>query len=131
MELLLNLAWLSVAATMVSLWLRSDFGGRADRGRQLIAIVVLIAILFPVISVSDDLLAIQNASEVDNILRRDHLVPSDIHPVQPILTVPAQLLFAALGVGFSRFVTQGYLPVPKPVHPGLASIDNRPPPATA
>lgn len=128
MELFLNLAWLAVAAAIVCLWLRSEGRNTPDRRRQLIAIAVLIAVLFPVISVSDDLLAIQNPSEVDNYLRRDHLAPPNT-PVQPMLAVVVPMIFAGLGLGFSRFIAPSLLPIVKPEHPETAGIYNRPPPA--
>jgi hypothetical protein len=131
MELLLNLAWLLVAGVIVGLWLRGESReGPTSRG-QLIAIAVLIAILFPVISVSDDLLAVQNASEADNYLRRDHLVPSNPHPVQPLTTIIAPMIFAVLALGFLRFLAPRLLPVHVPEHPELGSIGNRPPPLAA
>ncbi len=133
MELLLNLAWVAVAAGLVFLWLNEASGGvpknREDRRRQLIAIAILIAILFPVISVSDDLLAMQNASESDNYLRRDHLVPFTGHPIQPVMTFIGVILFAGLGYVFLRFVASAMVPVKKLQHPELSAIENRPPPA--
>ncbi len=133
MELSLNLAWLAVAVAMVSLWFRDrarpNFDKNLDTRRQLIAIAVLIAVLFPVISVSDDLLAIQNTSETDTYSRRDHLPPSDAHPVQPVIPFFPAMLFAGLGLVFLRFVAPGLIPVQKPQHPELVAIDNRPPPA--
>ena len=132
MELFLNLAWLAVAMALLWLWFRARrnpaSSPQQDTRRQLIAIAVLIAILFPVISVSDDLLAVQNASETDNYLRRDHLLPSDSHPVTPITGVVPAVLFAGLGLVFRRFVAPNVLPLHEPEHPELASIDNRPPP---
>lgn len=129
MELFLNLAWSAVAAAIVCLWLRSEGRSNPDRRRQLIAIAVLIAILFPVISVSDDLLAIQNPSEVDNYLRRDHLVPSNT-PVQPMLAIVVPMIFAGLGLGFLRFIAPNLLPILQPEHPELAGKYNRPPPSS-
>jgi hypothetical protein len=129
MELLLNAAWLLVAGTILFLWLRGEGRSTQHRGRQLIAIAMLIAVLFPVISVSDDLLAAQNVFEADNYLRRDHLVPSNTHPVQPPLKAIAAVVFAGLAFGFLRFVAPCILPVKAPAHPELACIDSRPPPA--
>lgn len=130
MELLLNLAWLAVAGALVSIWVRDGGRDRAQRRRQLIAMAVLIAILFPVISVSDDLLAIQNASETDNsYLRRDHLVFSGTHPVQPMITMIAVVMFAGLALRFLRFVAPSFLLAKRPDHPELTGIENRPPPA--
>ena len=129
MELLLNLAWLLVAGTLVFLWLRGEGGNNPDQRRQLIAIAVLIAILFPVISVSDDLLAMQNASEADNSQRRDHLIPSSIHPVQPALAMIAAAIFAGTAFGSMGFIAPSVRPVKRPEHPALVCIENRPPPA--
>jgi hypothetical protein len=127
-ELFFNLAWLVVAGVLVTLWLRGDTQGDAERRGQLIAMAVLIAILLPVISVSDDLQTIQNASEADNYLRRDHLVPSNPSPVQPMLAVILPAMSAGLGFGFLRFIAPSLLSVVEPTHPEMAGIDNRPPP---
>ena len=131
MELFLNLAWMLVAGIIMCLWLRSEDRSKPDRRRQLIAMAVLIAILFPVISVSDDLLAMQNASEADNYPRRNLLVPSSNHPVQPALAMMAAVIFAAVGFGFMRFAAPSILSVKGPEHPALASSENRAPPVAA
>ncbi len=128
MELFFNIAWLVVAGVLVTLWLRGGGQGHPERRGQLIAMAVLIAVLFPVISVSDDLLAIQNASEADNYLRRDHLVPSNPSPVQPMLAVILPAMSTGLGFGFLRFIAPNLLPLLQPKHPETAGIDNRPPP---
>lgn len=129
MELLLNLAWLLVAGTIVFLWFRGEGGNNPDRRRQLIAIGVLIAILFPVISVSDDLLAMQNASEADNSQRRDHLIPSSTHPVQPVVAMMVAAIFAGAASGSVGFIAPRVRPVKGLEPPALACIENRPPPA--
>lgn len=129
MELILNVAWLLVAGTIVCLWLRCDAPSERDWRRQLFAILVLIAILFPAISVSDDLLAIQNACEADSFLRRDHMVSPGLHPIQPAIAMMAAFVFAGLGFAFLRFVAPRVLPVRGLDHPELAGIANRPPPA--
>jgi hypothetical protein len=128
-ELFLNLAWLAVATVIVCLWFRGENRNDPDRRRQLIALVVLIAILFPVISVSDDLLAVQSASEADSCLRRDHLVPSSPHPVQPVLSIVPPPIFAGLGCRFLRFVSIDGSSFRVLDRPELAAIQNRPPPA--
>lgn len=129
MEMFLNLAWLAVAALIIALWLH---GGNEDasstRRRQLVAIAVLLVILFPVISLSDDLLAVQSSSETDNYLRRDHLVPSDTHPAQPVLGIVTAAIFAGIGLGPVRIDSPGSLCILKPVSPDLSCLYNRPPP---
>jgi hypothetical protein len=129
MELLLNLAWLLIAGVIVSLWLRGASHEGPDRRGQLIALIMLIAILFPVISVSDDLLAVQNATEANNYKRWDHLVPSNTHPVQPVQAILVSALSAGLGFGFLRLIAPRLLTFQKPGRPELAVISNRPPPA--
>jgi hypothetical protein len=132
MELVLNLAWLLQAALMLCLWLR--FGPRAgpdrrpDRHTQFIALAVLILVLLPVISVTDDLQAIQNPAEADSCLRRDHAVSThhSVFPAVAALPLPA---FAKISRGFLRLRAPGALPAPIVRRPALASIQNRPPPA--
>jgi len=84
MELLLNFAWMLLAAGIVCHWLQIQ--GREPAGRRLsfIALVMLIVILFPAISVSDDLQSIQNPAEINSGQRRAHLATSP-HSVFPAI----------------------------------------------
>lgn len=128
MELFLNFAWVLVAGTLVFLWLEGRGSSNSNWRPQLIAIAVLIAILFPVISMSDDLLAVQNTFEADNYLRRDHLAPS-ANPVPPGLAIITAVIFAGFGLGFMRFAVPSRLPVEKPRRSDITTISNRPPPS--
>lgn len=128
MEILLNLAWAALAVAMVCAWLHLEDG--SDRRRQSIAILVLIAILLPAISISDDLLAMQNATETDTCQRRDQLNLAGVHPLAPL--APA-VLPAPLVQGV-EVVNLGYASPPIPFlqyfnSSGLPAIQNRPPPA--
>ena len=127
MELALNLAWALSAIVIVCLWLRCmpQFG--ASRRTQWVALAVLILILFPVISVTDDLQAVQNPAEVDSCLRRDHAIshPHSIFPAVAALPIPA---LADLTFGLLQIAVPGRTPVSMTDHPGLSSIQNRPPP---
>lgn len=127
-EAFLNFAWMSLAAVLVCLWFRYRDEDNSSRRRQIVAIVILVAILFPVISVSDDLFAIQNAAEVDNCQRRDHLVPSNAHPVLPVIAAVLTSLHSALSLGFLQYVAPRNLPLYAVDQPDLAAIQNRPPP---
>lgn len=128
MELFLNLAWLLLAGALLGLWLQREVRPETGRRRQLIAIAVLIAILFPVISVSDDLLTVQTAFEADNYQRRDHVVPSNNYPVPPALTIIAAVILAELGFGPTRLAPPSAVPVHVPEYPEWACVGNRPPP---
>jgi hypothetical protein len=133
MELFLNLAWVSLAALMVWLWPRfaprSGPGGRMEnRSKQLVALAVLLLILFPVISVTDDLLATQNPAETDSTLRRDHIAAGS-HSIFPAVAAEPLPTVAELFSGFPSFAAIRNFPAPIVDHPALASIQNRPPPA--
>lgn len=112
---------------MVCLWLRLGGAKGADRRRQIIAIAVLIAILFPVISVSDDLMAVQSATETDSLQRRDYLASTNTHPVLPFAVIVPALAFD-LSVGSPRLVSARNLTLPSFDHPELGVAGNRAPP---
>jgi hypothetical protein len=132
MESTLNLSWVMLAALMFCLWLQfaphigpdQRFDGRRA---QFVALAVLILILFPVISVTDDLQAIQNPAETDSCQRRDHIV-SNAHSIFPAVAALPLPVFAELSFGILRIAAPGRLPAPIFDHPTLASIQNRPPP---
>lgn len=128
MELTLNLGWVLVAVWMLLAWLRVAPRAARERRSQFVALIVVILILLPAISMTDDLVAAQNPAEVDCCsARRDH---NSSH-VHPNLAVPAALplqSFAGVVQGFS----QVRLPIYQPGHhaDGLTAgpIQNRPPP---
>jgi len=128
MELALNLAWALLAIAVFSLWPRFAPRSGADRRTQLVALAVLVLILFPVISVTDDLLANQNPAEADSCLRRDYAI-SATHSMVPVAATLPQPMFAELSFGVLRLSAPANLPAPSVDHPGLIAIQNRPPPA--
>jgi hypothetical protein len=89
-------------------------------------------ILLPAISMTDDLLAIQNpaiADVFDNCVRRDHAV-TDPHAHFPAsAALPAPVLGELCNFGFLRSALSFNLHVPTVDNAALASIQNRPPPA--
>lgn len=127
MELVFNSVWTLVSLASVCLWLR--FGRRTGNRRHLslIALIMLVAILFPVISVSDDLWSIQNPAETDTFLRRDHR-DSGV-PAQFLLMSGLPCIAAlALTFEFQRFDMPRLASLPVSDKPALDPIDNRPPP---
>jgi hypothetical protein len=127
MELLLNLAWMMLATAIIALWLLCSPRGGVGRLQQLLALAVLSLILFPVISITDDLLAAQNPAEADCCLRKDHVV-SSAHSVLPALGSPPERCFAGPTLSFLRSAAPCGLSVRAVDHPGLAEVQNRPPP---
>jgi hypothetical protein len=133
MELFLNLVWVLLAAVMFCLWLRFTTRTGAqlrmqERRMQVVAFAVLILILFPVISVTDDLQSIQNPAEADSCLRRDHVV-CNAHSIFPSVAALPLPVFTELSISILGSAAPGSLPAPVVDHPALASIQNRPPPA--
>jgi hypothetical protein len=127
MELTLNLVWALLAVVLFRVWLRSEPACAARTRLQIVALLMLIVILFPVISVTDDLGAALNPAELDCCARRHHAVscPHSIFPDAVTLTPP---VFAMLSLDFLRFAAPGNHPAPLVKIPALASIQNRPPP---
>ncbi|MDR3727885.1 MAG: hypothetical protein P4K86_12670 [Terracidiphilus sp.] len=124
----LNLGWMLLGALLFCLWLRFGPHPGTDRRMQLVALAVLVMILFPVISMTDDVFAAQNPAEADCCLRRDHGF-SAAHSIFPVAATLPQPVFAELSFGFLRFAAPANYPAPAVDHPGLKTILNRPPPA--
>lgn len=125
METFLNLAWAFLALLSGLLWLLYEQRRGTQQLQSMIALGILLVILFPVISVSDDLWSIQNPAEADSCLRR---TSPGTHPV---LLSPPPLLVSPL----SPFAPEhGHLLLPTKsssslyATPALNSIENRPPP---
>ena len=128
MEFVLNLAWVLLAVCMLCLWLRFAPRTVTDRRMQVVALAVLISVLLPAISMTDDLLAAQSPAEVVTSVRRDH-DDSSPHYVVPVAVVPLLVLFSGLALSASPFRLTGELPSRSCKSPALSSIQNRPPPA--
>jgi hypothetical protein len=128
MEIVLNLVWMLLAAVSVRLWLRYASREGASRRTQVAALAMLTVILFPVISVTDDLQTAQNPAEIDCGARRNHEV-SCSHSIHPMVAAVSPQVFDEPSFGFLRFVVSSSFPVPTVYNPALAPIQNRPPPA--
>jgi hypothetical protein len=128
MELILNIAWAVLAVVMGFLWLRFGLREGFNRRTQLVALTVLVLILFPVISVSDDLQAAQNPAEADCCVRRDYVVVS-AHSILPAVVALFHPIMSESPVGLQHSAVCGEVAVPVADHPALAAIDNRPPPS--
>lgn len=127
MEFFLNVAWLSLACLSVFLWLRYEKRTGAHRRLSLIALGVLLVILFPVISVTDDLWSMQNPAEADTCLRRSELASSGHSALSAPPVLPAFIV--------AEVVTENWIllaparsPLPRSLNPARDPVENRPPP---
>jgi hypothetical protein len=127
MELFLNLAWAGLSASMLCLWLRFAPRTESDRRIQFVALAMVILILLPVISMTDDLQAARNPAEIDTCLRRDHEWSSP-HSLVPAVALLPLLLFASLDFRVRRVALPGRQAIVTPDNPFLTPIENRPPP---
>jgi hypothetical protein len=95
----------------------------------MVALAVVILILLPAISMTDDLAAAQNPAEVDCCARRDHDHGASPHSILPTAAAIPLPSFAGISLAFAGMAAPGNLPSPSVESPFLHSIQNRPPPA--
>lgn len=128
MEFFFNFVWLVTALVLILQWCAVKPRVAARRRNSVIALAMLIAILFPVISVSDDLWSIQNPAETDTALRRDHLDHA-AHSVLPVIAGGPVSPFA----GLEHKSASGAISSQPALIPAyrywISNIQNRPPPA--
>jgi len=77
-ELIFNLLWVVLSTGLIGLWLFSrrrwqDDVSRPGTHMQIAALAIVIVILLPVVSLTDDLLACTAPAEVEHLVRRDLL----------------------------------------------------------
>jgi hypothetical protein len=128
MEIILNLAWGLCSLGLIWFWIRTRDANPVGRKTQILALAVVVLLLLPVISLSDDLMAMQGPAETDGCLRR--ALHSDAgHPsvVPASMALPEQMMTARALSGFSGEAVQSYgVTPPAPVL--TRALDSRPPP---
>ena len=97
MELFFNLLWLALSSLLLGFWILGPSRWTDERLRpstraQIVALVLLIVILLPVISLTDDLQACTAPAESEHLARRVDLQAITDGPLQA-----ASILIAALG----------------------------------
>jgi hypothetical protein len=124
----LNLEWVVLATAMCWLWVRHARREGPGRQMQFIALALVLANMFVVISMYDDMAMAQNPAETRFLRREDDLgahAHAPLHPaVASTLTLAAEIHFNTF-----RYAVPGSLLVPTVKVPVLSSIQNRPPPA--
>ena len=128
MELALNLEWTALAAAMCWLWARHARREGWGRSVQFVSLALVLATMFAVITMYDDMAMARNPAETRCLLKDDKLgahVHATLHPA--VASAPAFAVEIPLNV--FHFAGPGSLPVPTIRVPALSSIQNRPPPA--
>lgn len=140
MEFLLNFVWFVVSLFLLGLWTRNRLchttpprPGRPPllpgSGTQLVALVLLIAILFPVISLTDDLMMSATLAETEHAQRLD-LLHDGVSPLPHAL--PGVLAALALAQAPARPARHELVPS-DPASPAHSigfyrPVESRPPP---
>jgi len=105
-ELLLNFLWLSVSLAMVLTWAWTTRHESTKRSWNVfIALVLLLVLLLPVISMTDDLVAMDGPSESEHVVRRSEMPLLHLtHDTAALLDIGllSALLFLGFAVLFSR-----------------------------
>jgi hypothetical protein len=138
MEILLNFAWAACSVGMIWFWIRTrasnpvtsgpDTARPVPRRTQMLALAMVVLLLLPVISLSDDLMAMQGLAETDSSARRANHLAEGHPPVAPTsFALPEQTFEALPGSGYAQVsVQKGRLSPPPPAL--TRSLDRRPPP---
>jgi len=132
MELLLNLAWLLLALPAYWLWRRSTAHrvGQNFRAMQcLLALGCALVVLFPVVSVTDDLRAMRTEMEESPATKRNiRLVGIDRAGVgkwqNPAIVVGGAISFAA---NDEKWLKAGHARLSTPVSPAIERVSRGPP----
>jgi len=128
MEIVLNIAWAICSLGLIWFWFRSSASNRVPRKTQVLALAMVVLLLLPVISLSDDLMAMQGPAETDTAMRRASHSDEGHPPVVPTSFALPEQVFALLPLsGYSQVAVQNASLAPAP--PVLTrSLDRRPPP---
>lgn len=128
MEILLNITWAVCSLILIGFWVRRGIATSIPRHRQLLALGMAVLLLLPVISLSDDLLAMQAPAETDTCVRRVQQ-PDNSHPaLWPFAAALPSTMYMPALIGLLSMPLSPAEQAPTrsiPVHP---ATDSRPPP---
>jgi hypothetical protein len=137
LELFFNLVWVALSVTLFGLWMRDlrnqdDDHPRAQLLWQLTALAVLIVVLLPAVSLTDDLQACTAPAEAEHIGRRISIQPFiDAHANPLALSFFALHLLALVPASPVWSFLPGESAAPRAMHGFSTANSIRPPPALA
>ncbi|MDE3199986.1 MAG: hypothetical protein KGN79_03610 [Acidobacteriota bacterium] len=133
MELTLNLTWALLAATTLVCWSLKYWRMKNALGGKLLTLAVLLCILFPAVSISDDIWSLHNPAETDILLRRNDSATHAATHSQDIqsytLTSFLVTVFALPAIAMLGRAKTGHLVIPFHEAPASFGLTIRPPPA--
>jgi hypothetical protein len=134
-ELLLNFLWLSLSLLFIFIWMRAAKRGHTKATfTTFVALALLLLLLLPIISMTDDLVAMENRTELEHVVRRSempllHLAQDTAALLDSgVLTV---LLLIGFAILFSRLSRFSLRVCPRRLMDGFIRTNGvRPPPMT-
>jgi len=128
MEIILNIAWALCSLGLIWIWTRSMASNPVSRKTQILALAMVVLVLLPVISLSDDLMAMQAPAESDTSLRRAlHSDHTHFPAVATSFALPEQAVTSLSLIWHSQEVPGHYGFTPPTVFLSRC-LDSRPPP---
>jgi hypothetical protein len=129
MEIILNIAWALCSLGLILAWVRGSRSNPVSRRTQIMALAMVVLLLLPVISLSDDLMAMQGPAETDTSCLRRALHSGELHPsfAAACWAMPAPMLTELSLNGFSQDALESYRWIARP-DSLPRSLDSRPPP---
>jgi hypothetical protein len=127
MEPLFNLMWALVATASIYLWLKRGRRTPQNGHSSLVGLTMLAVMLFPVISVSDDLWSLQNPAETNSCHRRDQF-DGHTHKHFPATAALPEPTGVDLSFEFQRLDLPRIAGLTVVINPAFGFIENRPPP---
>lgn len=132
-EFLLNFLWLSLSLTLVFAWRRAaKHGHTKPTWNTFVALALLLFLLLPVISMTDDLVAMENRTELEHVVRRSEMPLLHLaHGTTAVLDSGALVLLLLMGFAiiFSRLSRFSLRVTPRRPVDGFIRIKGvRPPP---
>ncbi|MGO9517204.1 MAG: hypothetical protein ACLPND_09185 [Candidatus Korobacteraceae bacterium] len=131
MELALNLEWTAMAAAMCWLWVRHARREGSRRLAQFVSLALVLANMFVVITMYDDMAMAQNPAETRCFQQREDELGTHVHaPLHPIVGL-ISLFSAKLSPDPPHSAVLDNLLALASKVPATSSIQNRPPPDAA
>jgi hypothetical protein len=129
MELVLNLAWMVLAALMCWLWVQHGLREGPGRRVQFIALALVLVAMFVVITMYDDMAMAQNPAETRCFQQREDELGAHAHALLHLVADLIPLFAANPAFDPTHSAVLGNLLAPALKVPATNSIQNRPPPA--
>lgn len=128
METLLNSGWMLLVIVLASAWFGAERKKRGASRVPFTAQLMLAAILFPAISITDDLQIAQNPAETECSLRQDHRSGGAQYVFQNAVAALPPGFFEVPAFGLVNGVVLVSYASPAVTNSAVATIDSRPPP---